>query len=246
LQDAHAGSQEDGAQAANTMDAMPAIRSAAGPLVLCALLLGGCGGATKTVSVASSPPAQQESSTANTTASTPTTHTSTTPASTTPAATTPAQTSPGATAAPGGARTAPEPAFAEHEAGGGEGASAAAAVVRAHGYTPNNTAEYHPNQTLRVLIGTRTGSGDGYGQQAFFFVDGRYIGTDAKEPSATVKVVSQSDTQVTLAYPLYRSGDPLSSPSGGQATVTFQLNNGRLTPLDQIPPASSTNGLSRY
>jgi hypothetical protein len=118
--------------------------------------------------------------------------------------------------------------------------------VRAHGYTPNNTAEYHPNQTLRVLIGTRTGSGDGYGQQAFFFVDGRYIGTDAKEPSATVKVVSQSDTQVTLAYPLYRSGDPLSSPSGGQATVTFQLNNGRLTPLDQIPPASSTNGLSRY
>ena len=64
---------------------------------------------------------------------------------------------------------------------------AAVAVVRAHGYTPDDTSEYHPGQTLRVLVGTRTGSGDGYGQQAFFFVDGRYIGTDTKEPSATAE-----------------------------------------------------------
>jgi hypothetical protein len=95
-----------------------------------------------------------------------------------------------------------------------------------------------------VLVGTRTGSGDGYGQQAFFFVNGRYIGTDTKDTSATVKVVSQSDTEVTLGYPLYRSSDPLSSPSGGEARVTFALNNGRLTPLGKIPPANSS-GLSR-
>jgi hypothetical protein len=94
---------------------------------------------------------------------------------------------------------------------------------------------------LRVLVGTRTGSADGYGQQAFFFVDGRYLGTDTKEASATVKVVSQGDTEVTVSYPLYRKGDPLSSPSGGEARVTFQLNNGKLTPLGTIPPASSRN-----
>jgi len=41
--------------------------------------------------------------------------------------------------------------------------------------------------------------------------------------------VSQG-AQVTLAYAL--SG-------GGQASVRFQLNNGKLVPLDQIPPASS-------
>jgi hypothetical protein len=123
--------------------------------------------------------------------------------------------------------------------------SAAAAVVRSNGFTPNNTSEYHSNQTLRVLVGTRSGSGDGYGQRAFFFVDGRYIGTDAKEPSATLKVVSQGDTSVTLAYPLYRHNDPLCCPGGGQATVSFQLNNGKLTPLGPIPPASSTSGLSR-
>jgi hypothetical protein len=242
--------KEEAARAANTIGAMRATRATAGTLALgasCAALLGGCGGATKTVTVASSPPAQQETSTNPATSSTTTTHPSTTPTSSTPTVTTPA--TGGGTVAPGPARKAPEPAFAEHEhesAGSGEAASAAAGVVRAHGYTPNNTAEYHSDQTLRVLVGTRTGSGDGYGQQAFFFLDGHYIGTDTSEPSATVKVLSQSDTQVTLAYPLYRSGDPLSSPSGGQATVTFQLNNGRLTPLGQIPPTRSASGLSRY
>ena len=118
-------------------------------------------------------------------------------------------------------------------------------MLRERGYTPNDTSEYHPGQTLRVLVGTHTGSSDGYGQQAFFFLDGRYIGTDTKLPSATVKVVSQGDTEVTLAYPLYRKSDPLSSPSGGQRTVIFQLDNGHLTPLGSIPPASSAGGLSR-
>jgi hypothetical protein len=113
--------------------------------------------------------------------------------------------------------------------------------VRAHGYTPNNTSEYHADQALRVLVGTRTGSSDGYVQQAFFFVNGRYLGTDTKEPSATVKVVSQGDTEVTLSYALYRKGDPLSSPSGGEAHVTFQLNNGKLVPLGAIPAASKRN-----
>jgi uncharacterized Zn-binding protein involved in type VI secretion len=123
--------------------------------------------------------------------------------------------------------------------------SAAAAIVRERGFTPNAASDYHANQALRVLVGTRTGSGDGYGQQAFFFVNGRYIGTDAKQPSATVKVVGQSDTEVTLGYPLYRKGDPLSSPGGGEARVTFQLNNGKLVALGKIPPAQSTSGLSR-
>jgi hypothetical protein len=119
------------------------------------------------------------------------------------------------------------------------------ATVEAHGYTANDPAEYHPSQTLGVLIGTRTGSGDGYGQQAFFFVNGRYIGTDASASSAKVRVVAQGDTEVTLAYPLYRAHDALCCPGGGEARVRFQLNNGRLVPLDPIPPASSTGGLSR-
>jgi hypothetical protein len=196
-------------------------------------LLGACGSSTKTVSVAGSPPAPQ------TTATTPTNSTATTP-------TTPTQTTTnGGTSASGGTRSAPEPAFTQHETSAAEGVSAAATLVRARGYTPNNTAEYHPSQTLRVLLGTRTGSGDGYGQRAFFFVGGRYIGTDATEPSATLKVLAQSDTSVTLAYPLYRHNDPLCCPGGGQATVRFELNNGKLAPASPIPPASSSSALSR-
>ena len=78
-----------------------------------------------------------------------------------------------------------------------------------------------------MLVGTRTGSGE----RAFFFVAGHYIGTDAKEPSAQIRVVSQSDTEVTLAYSL--------SGAGREANVRFQLNNGKLTPLDPIPSANS-------
>jgi hypothetical protein len=117
--------------------------------------------------------------------------------------------------------------------------------VRAPGYPASDTSDYHPNQTLRVLVGTGSHSNDGYDKQAFFFVDGHYIGTDASRPSAQIGVVSQSDTEVTLAYQLYRPNDPLCCPGGGTAQVRFQLNNGRLVPLDPIPPVNSTTGTSR-
>jgi LppP/LprE lipoprotein len=225
-------------RAANTMGSMRRTGFHLLASALCAsavALLAACGSSTKTVTVASAPPASQ-----TTTATQPATTTSTasTPSSSTQA--TPPSTSTGT----GTTRSAPEPAFTQSESKV-EGLSAATAAVRERGYTPSSTAEYHPEQTLRVLLGTRTGSGDGYGQQAFFFVSGHYLGTDTKEPSATLKVLSQSDTEVTLGYPLYRKGDPLSSPSGGEAHVTFQLNNGKLVPLGKIPPASSSSGLSR-
>ena len=203
-------------------------------LLMGAIALSGCGsGGTKTVSVSSaSTPLAVPSRTSTATKKVATTpH----PRTTTNGAASGVSTTP---------RTASAPAFTQQSAGG-EGLGAAVAVVKAHGFTPNNTSDYSSDHTLRVLIGTRAGSGDGYGQQAFFFVNGRYIGTDASEPSATLKVVSQSDTEVTLAYPLYRAHDPLCCPGGGEATVHFQLNNGRLVPLEPIPPANSSSGLSR-
>jgi hypothetical protein len=197
--------------------------------------LGGCGSSTSTVSVAEAPTSPRTSASTSTTA----------PASTAPAQTARSQApASGGTPAPTGTRSAPEPAFVQPGASA-EGLSGATAVLRARGFTAGSAADYHPGQTLRVLLGTRAGSGDGHGQQAFFFVNGRYIGTDSSVPSATVRVLGQSDTEVTLAYPLYRTGDPLCCPSAGQATVRFQLDNGRLIPLDPIPSASPQSGLSR-
>ena len=199
-------------------------------------LLAGCGSQTRTVSATSAAPLTASGATTGAQSTRPATTSTATISPAPSAATAPAATTP---------RTAPEPAFTE-PGSQSEGAAAAAALLRAHGYTPKDISQYHAAQTLRAMVGTRTGSGDGYGQQAFFFIGGRYIGTDSKEPSASVKIVSQGDTEVTLAYPLYRNGDPLSSPSGGQATVRFQLNNGKLVPLGPIPPAHAGSGLSRY
>lgn len=205
-----------------------------------AVLLAACGSQTKTVTAASSPSTTETATTATTETTAAPTHTTTTQTTTTPAQTSTA----GGTSAPATTHTAPEPEFTEHESHSAS-LNEAEAVLQARGYAAAEPSQYHANQTLRVLVGTRAGSSDGYGQQAFFFVDGRYLGTDTKEPSATVKVLAQSDTEVTLGYPLYRPGDPLSSPSGGQATVRFQLDDGKLTPLGTIPPASSTTALSR-
>ncbi len=198
------------------------------------IALAGCGSdGTKTVSVSSATPsgtATKSTPTQSTLPSSPSTKTTTTGAST--------------TGEVQDTRTTTAPAFTKEATNSG-GLSGAVTVVKAHGFTPNNTSDYRSGQTLRVLTATRTGSGDGYAQQAFFFVGNRYIGTDTSQPSAGVKVVAQGDTEVTLAYPLYRPHDPLCCPGGGQATVHFQLNNGRLVPLGTIPPANSTTGLSR-
>jgi hypothetical protein len=222
-------------RAANIIEAMrrlsPTIPTALLGVALAALLTG-CGGSTKTVD-ASTPLSEGTTSTsAPRTSATTTTATTTTSTSTTTAP--PSES--GGTASPSTTRTATAPAFT-HQGGtgatsgeGAEGLSAAEAVVQAKGFTVDAASDYHPNQTLRVLVGTRTGSAEEGGQQAFFFVDGRYIGTDAKQPSAQINVVSQGDTEVALAYAL---------AGGGQATVHFQLNNGKLVPLGPIPSASA-------
>jgi LppP/LprE lipoprotein len=209
-------------------------------------MLGGCGGGTKTVTIVSGANAAGAGATTPGASTAPGARTATSKqAASAPATTTAQGAGAGATT-----RTAPEPAFAQSggtgttEAGGAE-VAAAVATVKTHGYTPEDTSEYHPGQTLRVLTATRTGSADGYSQRAFFFLDGKYIGTDASEPSASVRVVQQSDTEVVLAYPLYRAHDPLCCPAGGQARVHFQLDDGRLVPLQPIPPVSSASGLSR-
>jgi hypothetical protein len=199
-----------------------------------ALALAGCGsGGTKTVSVSSQVPSG--------TATQPTTTTGTNPSSPPTKTSSSTGTSTNETGGAQATRTSTAPAFTK-ESSSPEGLRAAVAVVSAHGYTAGETSDYRPDQTLRVLVGTRQGSSDGYGQQAFFFVGGHYLGTDTSQPSASVKVVGQSDTEVTLAYPLYKAGDPLGKPSGGERTVHFQLNNGRLVPLGQIPSLAARTG----
>jgi LppP/LprE lipoprotein len=204
-------------------------------------LLTGCGATTKTVTVSSVPPAHAP----------PTGTQATTPAqpsvgstSTSPSA------SPGSTGTTtSSTRTAAEPQFEQSEGKAPAETPAALAgplaVLHARGYAPVDTSQYRPEQTLQVLVGTRAGADGAKEEQAFFFVDGHYVGTDAAQPSGQISLVSQGDTEATLAYGLYRPGDPPCCPSGGQARVRFQLNDGQLGATGAIPAASSTGELSR-
>lgn len=119
-------------------------------------------------------------------------------------------------------RTATAPASAPPEPTGG--IEAAVFRVSKAGYAVTDRATYDDQATLRVLIGTGGGK-----QQAFFFKGESYLGTDTSEPSRGIAVVTHDDTMVTLRY-LFRAG---------HADVRFALDNGKLVPLDKIPPANA-------
>jgi hypothetical protein len=88
---------------------------------------------------------------------------------------------------------------------------------------------------LYVIIATCTGSGTGYCQNAFFFVQNEYIGTDTSSPDIGVSVAWQDGTTVALNYPLYGPTDPNCCPTGGDRTVRFYWDGSQLTPLDPLP-----------
>ena len=111
--------------------------------------------------------------------------------------------------------------------------SAAADQVEAQGYEPVNLRAYHPDQTLRVLLGEPTiatrAAGVAQGRRAFFFVGGDYIGTDAAEPSTELRILDQTENTVTLRYGLN---------TGADARVRFKWADGTLTPQQVVPPAA--------
>jgi LppP/LprE lipoprotein len=110
----------------------------------------------------------------------------------------------------------------------------AAATVEREGFDVIDRRAYDKSATLRVLLGIKHGSGDGYAKRAFFFVRGRYIGTDTSDLSASMRVASQSDTTVGLTYALYGPRDALCCPHRF-ATVRYHWDGTRLVPLDRIP-----------
>jgi hypothetical protein len=101
---------------------------------------------------------------------------------------------------------------------------AAAEVVRSRGFEVVKLRDYDPRRTLRVLLGQEANGM----RRAFFFVDDRYIGNDAAESSAKLKVKRQGRTQVTLTYTLAQ---------GGPVDVRFKWDGARLNPLEALPAA---------
>lgn len=150
-----------------------------------------------------------------------------------------------ATPTPTPSPVAPAPRAAVGVPASESAAAGALATVRGLGYAPADAGDYHPNQTLRVLLGTRAGEARTPGARAFFFLRDRYLGTDSSLPSARLQVGAQDDTSITLTYALYRPGEAACCATGGVRDVRFALDNGRLEPMSPIPTAASGATLSR-
>jgi hypothetical protein len=115
--------------------------------------------------------------------------------------------------------------------------SAAADQVRAQGFDPVSLRAYHPDQTLRVLLGEPTdaalAAGARAGRRAFFFVGDSFVRTDAEEVSAELRIVKQTERTVTLRYGLI---------DGQNATVRFKWDGTALTPQTVVPLAEQRQG----
>jgi hypothetical protein len=116
----------------------------------------------------------------------------------------------------------------------------ATALIRKKGWTPTVTFGYSPKRTLSVILASKST----YVMQAFFFVNGKYIGTDTSDPSAAISLNSQDDTSATLSYSVYDPGTPLKSPDA-LIPVRFVLDNGKLVPADTIPDSDPKLPVSR-
>jgi hypothetical protein len=110
---------------------------------------------------------------------------------------------------------------------------AAVSTLDDQGFTPVRVADWHPEHTLRVLIG-RDESG---AERAFFFVKKRFVGNDDATASASVRVSAAGENGVTLTYRLFGETDQACCPKGERVKVTFRWQDGKLAPTGEIPPA---------
>ena len=115
--------------------------------------------------------------------------------------------------------------------------SAAVHTIENLGYTvlASQGDEAQAGGPLYVLTATCTDSADGFCQNAFFFIDNRYIGTDISGKDEGVSVSWQHADTVALTYPLYVTEDPPCCPTGGVRTVRFHWDGSFLRPLDELP-----------
>jgi hypothetical protein len=109
---------------------------------------------------------------------------------------------------------------------------AAADVLRGQGFEPVSLKAYHPDQTLRVLLGAPTAAtrtaGVPRGRRAFFFVGEAYVDTDAQEVSSDLRIARQTENTVTLRYGL---------DTGERTSVRFRWDGATLAAQSLVPPA---------
>ena len=101
--------------------------------------------------------------------------------------------------------------------------------------TPNATVKTASGSILTAWIAAATQSQDGYNQFVFFFLNGRYIGTDTAKPSLEITSAEAVGQGIAVTYPVYRKGDSFANPTGTPVTITYTWNGTRLVPNKPYP-----------
>jgi hypothetical protein len=117
---------------------------------------------------------------------------------------------------------------------------AAVAALAAEEFTPVRLADWRPDAELQVLVGRHAEGGN----RAFFFADGEMVGSDDPLVSGKLRVAKAGKRSVTLAYGLYEAGDEPCCPSGGEAEVSFTVEDGALVPDAALPPLGERRATS--
>jgi hypothetical protein len=112
-------------------------------------------------------------------------------------------------------------------------------VVWQKGYEPIAGA-YDGSADLNVILGRgclEMGNAC-HAWRAFFFIDNKLVGSDARDPSALPpEIVDRSDDAITLRYPVYKPGDSYCCPTRS-ADVTFRWDGAELKGLAPLPRRS--------
>jgi eukaryotic-like serine/threonine-protein kinase len=114
----------------------------------------------------------------------------------------------------------------------------AESYVFKQGYAPEQSyaLPWNPAAPLNVIVAGYTGGASGP-IKAFFFGDGKYLGTDTTGGSGGAVARRVSGSEIVIKYPIYYAGDPACCPSGTQ-DVRFSWAGGQLEALDPIPPSA--------
>jgi hypothetical protein len=93
-----------------------------------------------------------------------------------------------------------------------------------------------PGSKFNALYGNCR-AGDGRDQHVWFFLGGRFIGSDTRKLFSSKEIfgVWRGDTVIAFMYVLYRASDPNCCPTGGGKIVRFRLHSGHVVRLDPLP-----------
>lgn len=100
-------------------------------------------------------------------------------------------------------------------------------------------SDWQHGWAFNALYGSCRGN---YDQHVWFFVRGRFVGTDARQSSHEILGMWRDNRTIAFMYVLHRDRDPECCATGGGKIVRYRWNGKRLVRLDPLPPVQNYSG----